>query len=191
MIFNPTAKNLFDEDDDEILQNIEILTGIRLKEDPNMPKHICTCCHLDLYHSMAFRERCLRAENFLHREREQQKVKHQDTLNTTAIECIIKKEAPSEVARSQHPTQRRSPRKTIKRANTSRRKPISTEIKKHPTVSSPALCGSVTKEFGISEILNMSARSATSSLRLVQCGLSTKARPKNSLSYTATSKERK
>ncbi|KAL7728393.1 hypothetical protein ACLKA6_005157 [Drosophila palustris] len=134
MIFNPTAKNLFDEDDDEILQNIEILTGIRLKEDPNMPKHICTCCHLDLYYSMAFRERCLRAENFLHREREQQKVKQQDTLT---------------------------------------------------------LCGSVTKEFGISEILNMSARSATSSLRLVQCGLSTKARPKNSLSYTATPKERK
>ncbi|KAL7728390.1 hypothetical protein ACLKA6_005155 [Drosophila palustris] len=78
-IFNPTAKNLFDEDYDEILQNIEILTGIRLKEDPNMPKHICTCCHLDLYHSMAFRERCLRAENFLHREREQQK-KRQEKL---------------------------------------------------------------------------------------------------------------
>ncbi|KAM8703756.1 hypothetical protein ACLKA7_008394 [Drosophila subpalustris] len=70
MIFNPTAKNLFDEDDDELLQNIEILTGIRLKEDPNMPKHICTCCHLDLYHSMAFRERCLRAENFLQFEQQ-------------------------------------------------------------------------------------------------------------------------
>lgn len=31
MILNPNAKNIFDQDDNEILNNIETLTGIRVK----------------------------------------------------------------------------------------------------------------------------------------------------------------
>ncbi|XP_034486513.1 zinc finger and SCAN domain-containing protein 31-like [Drosophila innubila] len=81
-IFNPIAKNLF-EDDDKILKNIEILTGMRLKEDQNMPKHICTCCHLDLCYSMAFRDRCLRAENILRSGKAN--VTLRSTLNTTTV----------------------------------------------------------------------------------------------------------
>ncbi|EDV98588.1 GH22314 [Drosophila grimshawi] len=64
-IFNPNAKNIFEQDDNEILLNIETLTGIRLYEERNMPTHICTCCHLELYHSMVFRERCIRTQQFL------------------------------------------------------------------------------------------------------------------------------
>ncbi|XP_017967672.1 zinc finger protein 674-like [Drosophila navojoa] len=81
MILNPNAKNLFDQDDNEILNDIETLTGIRLKDEQHMPKHICTCCHLDLYHSIAFRERCLKTEHFL--QAAKPKPKMGDPLNTT------------------------------------------------------------------------------------------------------------
>lgn len=46
-----------------------------------MPKYICTCCHLDLYHSLAFRERCLKTEYFLQAARP--KPKTGDPLNTS------------------------------------------------------------------------------------------------------------
>ncbi|XP_034486512.1 transcription factor Ouib-like [Drosophila innubila] len=157
-IFNPTAKNLFeDDDDDEILQNIEILTGMRLKEDQNMPKHICTCCHLDLYHSMAFRDRCLRAENFLQSEKD--KVKPEDSLNTntidyTLVERIYKTEPQSDIAKSktkeqlidkpiaknlsQQSTQRRSPRSSIQSAKTPRQKLLNIKKKRPTAKTSPA-----------------------------------------------------
>lgn len=45
-----------------------------------MPKYICTCCHLDLYHSIAFRERCLKTEHFLQAAKPKQKMG--DPLNT-------------------------------------------------------------------------------------------------------------
>ncbi|XP_062126962.1 transcription factor Ouib-like isoform X1 [Drosophila sulfurigaster albostrigata] len=61
-IFNPNTKNLFDDDGDEIVLNIETLTGILLREDIHMPNYICGCCHLDLCHAIAFRERCLQTE---------------------------------------------------------------------------------------------------------------------------------
>ncbi|XP_032294844.1 transcription factor Ouib-like [Drosophila virilis] len=93
-IFNPNAKNLFEQDDNEILLNIETLTGIRLNEDQHMPKHICTCCHLDLYHSIAFRERCLKTEHYL--QSANQKATKSDPLNTAQTEVGSTSETPSQ-----------------------------------------------------------------------------------------------
>ncbi|XP_064550431.1 zinc finger protein 98-like [Drosophila montana] len=93
-IFNPNAKNLFEQDDNEILLNIETLTGIRLNEDQHMPKHICTCCHLDLYHSIAFRERCLKTEHYL--QNANQKATKLDPLNTAHTEVGSTSETSSQ-----------------------------------------------------------------------------------------------
>ncbi|XP_017872062.1 PREDICTED: transcription factor Ouib-like [Drosophila arizonae] len=95
MILNPNAKNLFDQDDNEILNDIETLTGIRLKDDQHMPRHICTCCHLDLYHSIAFRERCLKTEHFL--QAAKPKPKMGDPLNTTHTEPESSNEIPKKL----------------------------------------------------------------------------------------------
>lgn len=51
-----------------------------------MPKHICTCCHLELYHSIAFRERCLSTEKFLQRK---VVTTTQDPLNETDVAALI------------------------------------------------------------------------------------------------------
>jgi len=122
-----------------------------------MPKHICTCCHLDLYHSMAFRDRCLRAENFLQSEKD--KVKLEDSLNTNTvdynlIERIYKTEPQSEIAKSktkehvidkpiaknlsQQSTQRRSPRSSTQSAKTPRQKLLNMKKKRPTAKTSPA-----------------------------------------------------
>lgn len=99
-----------------------------------MPKHICTCCHLDLYHSMSFRDRCLRAENFLQSVKD--KVKLQDSLNMSTVDYnliesiykpqreIAKSKAKEHVIDksmaknlSQQKAQRRSPRSTSQYAS--------------------------------------------------------------------------
>lgn len=55
-----------------------------------MPKHICTCCHLELYHSIAFRERCLTTEKLLQRKVEKvASTTSQDPLNETDVVAPI------------------------------------------------------------------------------------------------------
>ncbi|KAM8703760.1 hypothetical protein ACLKA7_008397 [Drosophila subpalustris] len=64
-IYNSNAKNLFDTEDNEILAKIHILTGIYINEEQHLPKDICGSCHLDLNHSIAFRERCIKTHKLL------------------------------------------------------------------------------------------------------------------------------
>ncbi|KAH8399454.1 hypothetical protein KR215_010789 [Drosophila sulfurigaster] len=64
-IFNANPRNLFNHENEDIRQNIEALTGIKLSFDSRLPSHICSCCYLDLDHSMAFRLRCLDANTNL------------------------------------------------------------------------------------------------------------------------------
>ncbi|XP_017868046.1 PREDICTED: zinc finger protein 62 homolog [Drosophila arizonae] len=64
-IFHLNPRNLFKEENEDIRQNIQAITGIRLSYDPQMPTHICSCCYLDLDHAIAFRERCLDANKQL------------------------------------------------------------------------------------------------------------------------------
>ncbi|KAH8358770.1 hypothetical protein KR093_002276 [Drosophila rubida] len=75
-IFNANPRNLFMHDNADIRQNIEVITGIKLSPDARLPSHICSCCYLDLDHSMAFRSRCLEASAFFEAE-----LKHLDPLD--------------------------------------------------------------------------------------------------------------
>ncbi|EDW68381.1 uncharacterized protein [Drosophila virilis] len=64
-IFNLKPRNIFSHENEDIRHNILAITGIKLFYDPCLPSHICSCCYLDLNHSMAFRERCLESEKQL------------------------------------------------------------------------------------------------------------------------------
>ncbi|XP_064550476.1 zinc finger protein 454-like [Drosophila montana] len=64
-IFNLKPRNIFSHENEDIRHNILAITGIKLFYDPCLPSHICSCCYLDLSHSMAFRERCLESEKQL------------------------------------------------------------------------------------------------------------------------------
>lgn len=58
-IYNVNPRNLFKRENEDIRRNIEALTGIKLSYDSHLPSHICSCCYLDLEHSISFRSRCL------------------------------------------------------------------------------------------------------------------------------------
>ncbi|XP_034486514.1 zinc finger protein 184-like [Drosophila innubila] len=58
-IYNVNPRNLFRHENNDIRRNIEDITGIKLTYDLQMPSHICSCCYLDLEHSISFRTRCL------------------------------------------------------------------------------------------------------------------------------------
>ncbi|XP_062126963.1 transcription factor Ouib-like isoform X2 [Drosophila sulfurigaster albostrigata] len=64
-IYNLNAKNLFGPEGRTLLNQLHMLTGIYLTEEPDLPKHICACCHLDLNHSISFRERCIQTNKYL------------------------------------------------------------------------------------------------------------------------------
>ncbi|XP_052853775.1 zinc finger protein 184-like [Drosophila gunungcola] len=55
------AKMLFHKERSYVLHNILKLTGIWLSEKPGVPSRICLTCLLDLHKAMAFRERCIKA----------------------------------------------------------------------------------------------------------------------------------
>ncbi|XP_051864105.1 zinc finger protein 721-like [Drosophila albomicans] len=86
-IFNANPRNLFNHENEDIRQNIEALTGIKLSFDSRLPSHICSCCYLDLDHSMAFRLRCLDANTNLlsHKHSDSEDLHHLDPLNKNEI----------------------------------------------------------------------------------------------------------
>ncbi|XP_020799793.1 zinc finger protein 431 [Drosophila serrata] len=66
-IFTPHPKNLFEKRNHRILTAIQQITGLEIVLEEPLPKHICSCCLLDLSHAVAFRQRCLQAHEYLHR----------------------------------------------------------------------------------------------------------------------------
>ncbi|KAH8292412.1 hypothetical protein KR054_009404 [Drosophila jambulina] len=67
-IFTPHPKNLFEKRNHRILTAIQQITGLEIVLEAPLPKHICSCCLLDLSHAVAFRQRCLQADEYLHRK---------------------------------------------------------------------------------------------------------------------------
>ncbi|KAH8251841.1 hypothetical protein KR038_009367 [Drosophila bunnanda] len=67
-IFTPHPKNLFEKRNHRILTAIQQITGLEIVLETPLPKHICSCCLLDLSHAVAFRQRCLQAHEYLHRK---------------------------------------------------------------------------------------------------------------------------
>ncbi|XP_017849902.1 transcription factor Ouib-like [Drosophila busckii] len=64
-IYDQDPRNLFEPEHKNIRDNIEALTSIKLANGPQFPKHICSCCYLDLDYSISFRERCLETQKHL------------------------------------------------------------------------------------------------------------------------------
>ncbi|KPU79903.1 uncharacterized protein Dana_GF18167, isoform B [Drosophila ananassae] len=58
-------KNLFVNQNREIIARIKVITGLYLREEKHLPRHICTRCYDQLQLSTGFRERCLRNQNRL------------------------------------------------------------------------------------------------------------------------------
>ncbi|KAH8311796.1 hypothetical protein KR044_008063, partial [Drosophila immigrans] len=82
-IFNADPRNLFKHENEDLRHKFEVLTGIKLREDIHMPNYICACCHLDLCHAMAFRERCRQTEQlFQQRKSERMKLKASGRLSS-------------------------------------------------------------------------------------------------------------
>ncbi|KAL7728389.1 hypothetical protein ACLKA6_005154 [Drosophila palustris] len=97
-IYNNNAKNLFDTEDNEILAKIQILTGIYINEEKHLPKDICGSCHLDLNHSIAFRERCIKTHKLLLMLNERRRKRaNLDALKTAKIKS--KKHPQLEIVR--------------------------------------------------------------------------------------------
>ncbi|EDW81321.1 uncharacterized protein Dwil_GK11090 [Drosophila willistoni] len=68
VIYNRKAKNLFQMENADILVNIEMISGMTLLNEPDLPNSICACCLLDLNQAVVFRERCNKTqEHFLQR----------------------------------------------------------------------------------------------------------------------------
>jgi len=111
-----------------------------MEEDQDMPKHICTCCHWDLYHSIAFRERCLRTETFLQSAKPikenfvKPEMLSKDAQSKTQKDVMNKSNTAS---LSQHSNQRRSPRTQTQNSKTSKEILIENE-EKLAIVSSPS-----------------------------------------------------
>ncbi|XP_017100695.2 transcription factor Ouib [Drosophila bipectinata] len=62
VIYNTKAKNLFNVENANLLLNIELVSGIPLENDPDLPSCICACCILELNQAVAFRERCIQTQ---------------------------------------------------------------------------------------------------------------------------------
>ncbi|KAH8243705.1 hypothetical protein KR032_009489, partial [Drosophila birchii] len=67
-IFTPHPKNLFEKRNHRILTAIQQITGLEIVLETTLPQHICSCCLLDLSHAVAFRQRCLQADEYLRRK---------------------------------------------------------------------------------------------------------------------------
>ncbi|XP_070137366.1 transcription factor Ouib [Drosophila bipectinata] len=59
------AKNLFDNLNRGIISRIKVITGLSLREEVHLPRHICTRCYDHLQLSNGFRERCLQNQKRL------------------------------------------------------------------------------------------------------------------------------
>ncbi|EDV49497.1 transcription factor Ouib [Drosophila erecta] len=75
IIYNKMPKNLFHIENEQMLQNINLVTGTMLHNDPKLPSCICACCTLDLNQAIVFRERCIQTQEQLVQRRKFPKVR--------------------------------------------------------------------------------------------------------------------
>ncbi|KAH8409779.1 hypothetical protein KR222_007137 [Zaprionus bogoriensis] len=98
-IYSSNPRNLFHHENEDIRHNIEAIAGITLSNESQLPRHICSCCYLDLNHSVAFRERCLETHRQL-MDAGKRAVSIQtlqlDPLNERERDCEEKSEASAE-----------------------------------------------------------------------------------------------
>ncbi|XP_016951488.1 zinc finger protein 771 [Drosophila biarmipes] len=66
-IFTPHPKNIFEQRNHRIRTAIEQITGLEIVLEKLLPQHICSCCLLDLSQAIAFRQRCLKTHEVLHK----------------------------------------------------------------------------------------------------------------------------
>ncbi|XP_041449925.1 transcription factor Ouib-like [Drosophila obscura] len=70
-IYNTKGRNLFQRQNAELLSNIDLVTGVSLKQDRQLPSCICASCAEYVNRAVAFRARFIQnQENFLARRRE-------------------------------------------------------------------------------------------------------------------------
>ncbi|XP_068156751.1 transcription factor Ouib-like [Drosophila tropicalis] len=82
------SKHLFDEDGMEIIRNIEILTGILITSQADMPENICVNCLLDVNNAIDFRERCIQMHNHLLEQYAAKDVMEQDKQERKSLISI-------------------------------------------------------------------------------------------------------
>ncbi|BFF92669.1 transcription factor Ouib [Drosophila madeirensis] len=64
-IYNTTSKNLFQDPENVMLNQIEALTGLFLLEHANLPARICGPCEVSLREAVRFRERVIQTQQLL------------------------------------------------------------------------------------------------------------------------------
>ncbi|XP_022218562.1 zinc finger protein 287 [Drosophila obscura] len=69
VIYNTKAKNLFQNENSTLLLNIELVSGILLVNDPELPSCICACCLHDLTQAIVFRNLCIQTQENLRQNR--------------------------------------------------------------------------------------------------------------------------
>ncbi|BFF89775.1 transcription factor Ouib [Drosophila madeirensis] len=93
VIYNAKAKNLFQKENSKLLMNIEMVVGILLFDDPELPRCICACCLHDLNQAIVFRNHCIQTQkNLLEKQRrsrtpledydEDTEIKHEIEMDT-------------------------------------------------------------------------------------------------------------
>ncbi|EDW34191.1 GL22114 [Drosophila persimilis] len=65
VIYNTNAKNLFQKKNSKLLLNIQLVSGILLINDPELPSCICAGCLHDLCQAIAFRNLCIETQENL------------------------------------------------------------------------------------------------------------------------------
>ncbi|KAH8369177.1 hypothetical protein KR009_003340 [Drosophila setifemur] len=76
------ALKLFLNGDQKVLQQINLLTGVLLQCDPDLPDWMCEACQADLNSAIDFRERCLNSQKMF----EESENRCEDT--STRIVCV-------------------------------------------------------------------------------------------------------
>ncbi|ALC47850.1 CG9797, partial [Drosophila busckii] len=57
--------NIFQKANQKLLDNVQMLTGLRLENYECMPELMCECCHIELTSAIRLRERCINAQREL------------------------------------------------------------------------------------------------------------------------------
>ncbi|XP_017062202.2 zinc finger protein 2 [Drosophila ficusphila] len=81
IIYNTKAKNLFLIENAQLLLNVNLISGVMLSNDPDLPSCICACCVLDLNNAIVFRERCIKTQQHLLRRIETQEAEDQGHID--------------------------------------------------------------------------------------------------------------
>ncbi|XP_041450869.1 gastrula zinc finger protein xFG20-1-like [Drosophila obscura] len=64
-IFNTTAKNIFHMENEQMLSNLQAVSGISFMYDPDLPSCLCSFCLFDLNQAVVFRNRVRAQADFL------------------------------------------------------------------------------------------------------------------------------